>query len=433
MTNIAVVVLDTVRYDSFLEAFDWLNGHYFTRAYSTSHWTIPAHASLFTGQYPSSVDVHGHDPALDCPEQTLAEAFREAGYRTRCLSANAQLNQYEGWERGFEHFDRTANLGRTDDEVFDWEAHIERTSPGIGRHLTGLFGCISRDVDTWRSLRYGLDLVRTPSYDGGAAAVRDRLREMSFEDQEFLFVNLMDAHTPYRPPPGESDPVNVVVADALADEIDDPARLRAAYHASISHLAARYREIHELLREGFDYVITLSDHGELLGEHGLWNHSVSLHPELVHVPLVISGQAVTPAVSHDVVNLLDIHRTVAALADVPIESNGRNLLEPVSPRDLRVESHGLLPFHRGQFERKGLSTEEYERWRAPLCGFLTPGGAYCYEATPSTVRTLGDVDAETAERRLDIVRSHLEVPASDGSQPDVTDEVKSRLEELGYA
>jgi len=48
-TSIALVVLDTLRKDSFDEHFDWLEGVRYDNAWSTSHWTHPAHGSLFTG------------------------------------------------------------------------------------------------------------------------------------------------------------------------------------------------------------------------------------------------------------------------------------------------------------------------------------------------------------------------------------------------
>jgi len=204
MTNVAVVVLDTLRYDAFAEAFDWLEGARFTRAYSTAHWTIPAHASLFTGQYASEVGVHGRSPSLDCPHRTLAEAFADAGYRTRCLTANTQQTQYEGWDRGFDEFAGPANLRRVDDGLFDWGRHIETTERGPKRYVAGVWNCLADDCDTLRSLKHGYDLFSDPKWTGGATDVRDRLRATDFGDDEFLFVNLMDAHTPYRPPEGET-------------------------------------------------------------------------------------------------------------------------------------------------------------------------------------------------------------------------------------
>ena len=80
--NVAVVVLDTLRRDRFREYFDWLPGQFYSRAFSTSHWTVPAHASLFTGKYGSELGVTAKSPSLDCDEITLPEALSAAGYRT---------------------------------------------------------------------------------------------------------------------------------------------------------------------------------------------------------------------------------------------------------------------------------------------------------------------------------------------------------------
>jgi arylsulfatase A-like enzyme len=64
--NVAIVVLDTLRKDAFDREFDWLPGRRFSAAYSTGSWTVPAHASLFAGKYPSELGVHSKNRFLDC-------------------------------------------------------------------------------------------------------------------------------------------------------------------------------------------------------------------------------------------------------------------------------------------------------------------------------------------------------------------------------
>lgn len=495
MRNVAVVVLDTLRLDAFAEAFDYLRGETlagirtdasvtvspefdpsqiglarFTDAYSTAHWTVPAHASLFTGRYASEVGVHGRSPTLDCPETVLAESFAEAGYRTRCWTANPQLHQYDGWERGFEEFVGRANLARTRESLFDWERHIEATEPGLRRYLSAGWRCLVDDCETLASLRQGVEMARTPSWDGGARAIRKRLDATTFGDREFLFLNLMEAHTPYHPPAGEDRPVNVVVADALADAVEDPARIRAGYRAAVADLATQYRAILGRLHEEFDYVVTLSDHGELLGEHGLWNHSVGLHPELIRVPLVVSGRAVggdgVPAGEYDhPVGLHDVPGTVlrlagvesdacsapnaddgtatastadgdsttASTADDPSTTEPRDLFDQSESRELLFESHGLLPFHESQFERHGLSRDEFERWRTPLAGFRTADGAFCYETDPESFRVVGETTVADPAARLERLRERLDRRPVEETETDVSDTVRRRLEELGYA
>lgn len=433
MNSVACVVLDTLRRDAFERSFNWLEGQRFPRAYSTSHWTIPAHASLFTGQYASTVGIHGKSPTLDCENQTLAEAFRDEGIRTRAFSANAQLNQYEGWGRGFDEYVGSANLGRTDDRIFDWGSHIKSTKPGLYRNVSGVIRCFTEDVDTRRSLRYGYDLFNRDSFDGGGKAVRKRVRETDFGPNEFLFVNLTETHTPYHPPPGETDPVNIVVAQALAGSVNEPERIRAAYLESVDYLSEVYREIHAELLESFDYVITVSDHGEMLGEHGLWNHSIGLHPELIRIPLVISGDGIEDTRRKSAVNLLDVHQTIAELVEVPLKSKGRNLLEPMEPRELFFESHGLLPFHKAQFDRHGVSESVFDRWTTPLNGFLTTDGAYCYETEPETFQCLSATSVSDPRKRLEEIIDQLDRKEIMDEQPAITEELRSRLEDLGYA
>ena len=90
-------------------------------------------------------------------------------------------------------------------------------------------------------------------------------------------------------------------------------------------------------------VVFLSDHGELLGEHGLWNHSISLHPELIEVPLVVSGPGFADETRRDHVSLLDVHRTVADLLDADVSSRGRDLRDPLDPEPLLPGCERRLP------------------------------------------------------------------------------------------
>jgi len=127
--------------------------------------------------------------------------------------------------------------------------------------------------------------------DRSCEAVTDRVNEATFSEDTSLFANLMEAHTPYYPAKEyrvTNDPVFIDVSHVI-EEPSDPTRIRRAYRSSVRYLADVYRDLFEALGE-FDYVITVSDHGEMLGEHGMWNHVHGLYPELTHVPLVISGQ-----------------------------------------------------------------------------------------------------------------------------------------------
>ncbi|QSG08239.1 sulfatase-like hydrolase/transferase [Halapricum desulfuricans] len=102
--NIAIVVLDTLRKDAFDEYFDWLPGTRYEQAWSTSNWTVPAHASLFTGEYPSTVETHAKRKVLDHDAPTLAESLQAEEYRTRGISANVHVSSAFDFDRGFDEF-----------------------------------------------------------------------------------------------------------------------------------------------------------------------------------------------------------------------------------------------------------------------------------------------------------------------------------------
>mgnify|MGYP003852223317 CR=1 FL=1 len=165
-------MLDTLRQDAFERAFDWLPGRRFTRTYSTSHWTVPAHASLLTGQYASEVGVHGKAPALDCPEPVLPELLQDAGYHTRCFTANPQMVQYDGWDRGFDEFVGYQSLGCYEDDMLDWgETIASLEGSPIRRYLQAFSQCVRSDCATLKSLRHGYDLFTRHDVDGGASYV----------------------------------------------------------------------------------------------------------------------------------------------------------------------------------------------------------------------------------------------------------------------
>ncbi|MFC7174338.1 sulfatase-like hydrolase/transferase [Haloplanus litoreus] len=206
MPRVALVVLDTLRYDAFDAHFDWLPGKRFEHAYSPSHRTPPVHAAMFCGKYASELGVYAGADALDCPEPTLAESLSAAGVRTRAFSANTYITEHFGFDRGFDEFERPWQLDSLDDDVFDWQAHVDdsRFDPPLS-YLSGVAHCLVGEKRTRRSLR---DAAKRFSArqgwfglgDDGAEECLAYLRDTEFEDDEFVFCNLMEAHEPYEPP-----------------------------------------------------------------------------------------------------------------------------------------------------------------------------------------------------------------------------------------
>jgi len=473
MTDIAVVVLDTLRKDAFDEHFGWLPGVRYENAWSTSGWTVPAHGSLFAGGYPSETGVYAKRQSLTTDAPVLAERLSAAGYTARGFSANANISDAFEFTRGFDRFDHSWRGRRRDEDVVDWGRFISQTrGRGPTRYLRALYRSVASDADTIKSLRLAaklkardLGIEAIAGADDGARAALELVRGIDFGDDEFLFLNLMEAHGPYDAP----EPYRTVdlddqpsFADTVGDGPDaDPETVRQAYDDCVRYLADVYEELFGELAAAFDYVITLSDHGELFGTDGVWDHNHGIYPELAHVPLSVYRGRDESAVRERPVGLVDVHRTVLDLAGLPeAPSRGRNLLAD-GPRDADDARVGAgpddepptpgspLPADTHLVERFGLRTTRIEdvktmadaeavlaAYDAPLKGVVTPDG-YGWE-TRDGFETTDGADPDDLRARLDRAVDRLDVAGGEagrgaGDGPgEVPADVRDRLEELGY-
>lgn len=444
MTNIALVVLDTLRKDSFDDHFDWLPGTRYENAWSTSHWTVPAHGSLFTGQYASEIGVYTDASSLDCERPVLAERLSESGYTTRAFSANVNVSEQFAFDRGFDEFEGSWRLRALSENVFDWDQFIVETEGmGPSRYLRALKQCVAGDCDTVPSLKRGLLLklrdlgLGSQTKDDGATEALDYVRGTDFGDDEFLFVNLMEAHTPYNPPaeyrtvePPELDGLKASVRGPDAD----PEQIRQAYDDGVRYLSDMYERIFAELREEFDVVVTLSDHGEVLGEHGMWEHQCGLYPELTHVPLSVYTGEESAASRSASVSLLDVHRTVLSAAGADGEgesdSRGRDLLADADLDDgeFLTEFHGISDLHRQALDKQGITDVDY--LEEELNGLLV-GDYYGYE-TFDGFAEVGDAPFEDPRERLQRRVDELGKKRA-AEEEDLDEAVMDQLKDLGYA
>jgi arylsulfatase A-like enzyme len=447
MTSIAVVVLDTLRKDAFDEHFEWLPGRRFEHAVAPSHWTAPVHASLFAGKYPSELGVGVGSPSLSCPEATLAERLSEAGYTTRAFSCNPYVSETFDFDRGFDRFDGNWRLKTFDPDLFDWNRFISETREmGARRFPYALYRCLASDCATARSLRFGLTLklrdmgLAGSVDDDGAAAARSYVEGADFGDREFLFVNLMEAHAPYRPPEEyrTADPPDFDNALATVEESEiDGEAVRQAYDDAVRYLSDVYRETFEELHREFDLVVTLADHGELFGEHGAWEHAYGVFPELTRVPLVVSGESLV-GVEDSTVSLLDVHATVLDAAGLGGDeggdsmSRGRSLLSSVDDAPALAEYHGLQPRKRENLEGAGVPKSKIESYERERDGVGFAAGCYAYE-TLDGFEVTGDPGDRDPEAVLDRIRDSLDRRTAEDETGTLSDGVEEQLRDLGYA
>ena len=273
---VVFVVLDTVRADHLsacgyerptspnLEALRDRGAALSCDAYSPATWTLPSHATFFTG-----LDVEDHGllrKGLPLTEATptLAESFAKRGYQTMFLSANPIIKKTTGLTRGF---------------------HRVRVSPGLVSPILG---------------------------EGMAKLLRFELAQIDPSRPLFVFINIFDAHEPYAPipqgvdwvPPQEpvyfkpadvsdTNPYRRFVAGTMGEEE------RAAYlerivngydHAVSLADDSLGRVIKVLERQGLGKhgvrMLVTSDHGENLGDHGMLRHDGPPWESTAKVPFV---------------------------------------------------------------------------------------------------------------------------------------------------
>lgn len=298
--NVLILILDTVRadylslYGSRVETTPKLaawasRGAVFEQAYSTSSWTTPSHASLFTGQY-AGAHLASYTVPLADEHVTLAEVLRARGWATGGFTANfAATPRESGLAQGFLHYEdlkftpaevlRSTTITQSDNVLRGWNAL---------RSGMGVRGALKRFLASDFTPR-----VTELAHDQKAAA-EVRLQFVRWLDQLpggrpfFAFLNFFDAHAPYMAPPPYD----------------------AMFHTGGTREADRYRGAIRYLDEQLDSLLTTlekrgvldntivvitSDHGEQFGEHEQWNHANSLYRQVVHVPLVILFPARVPA------------------------------------------------------------------------------------------------------------------------------------------
>ena len=232
----------------------------YRRSLASASWTLPTHASLFTGRYAFEHGAHGlrsTDPSrslrpLDPAAVTLAESLRDHGYATAGFVAN------------------TAFL-----------------SPRCG---------LNQGFETYRLRRLG-----ARELNGQALAWLAGVKERPF----FLFINYMEAHRPYdirpraglldRPVSQDTELIPKLYEAVMPGTADAPPELVRdlvdQYDTAIANLDEELGHLLDGLREAgrdADTVVVVSaDHGEFFGEHRLAEHSKDVYQEVLAVPLIV--------------------------------------------------------------------------------------------------------------------------------------------------
>ena len=388
--NVLLIILDTVRsasmslYDSTLMTTPHLNrwasdAVVFHAAQASAPWTLPSHASMFTGHWPHELRAGWKTPlANDFP--TLAELLQEHGYVTAGFVANHYYTtRQSGLSRGFIYYD---DLPLTPKEVL--------RSSLLGQVAVGL----------WSHGKYTFQPERSTARRDAGEISQAFLRWLPRHRDRpwFVFLNYFDAHRPYRVPL------------AFTDSLPHKAGLVGQYERSIHYLD---RELGSLLaeldRQGYlrnSIVVITSDHGEEFGGHGVSGHGNSLYRSATQVPLIIKHPGYTPAGLRiaQPVSLRDLAPTILELANI---------------RDHTIDGVSLASIWRnGEHYPDTVLTElleklpdvENQQFKTPMYSLMTREFRYIRQAngTEEIYETASDPDEQT--NLADSVRGRRVLP-----------------------
>jgi len=246
-------------------------------AIAPAGWTLPSHASLLTGMYPSKHGADDENQFLDKKHKTLAEVLTELSYDTVGFSLFPYVSSSVGLSRGFETFYELFRLGFLNNLLSRFERRIIHRDSGTRQ--------IIRTFKLWLRKRY------------------------DFRKPFFAFVHLGEAHLPYWAPPpyrfmylnGKGKNLeNIFDINKHHDKFfgrnvkldsEDIEVLRSLYDGEITYLDSKVKEIFAILRESEKIdntiIILTADHGDNFGEHGLIAHRFNLYDSLIRIPLII--------------------------------------------------------------------------------------------------------------------------------------------------
>jgi arylsulfatase A-like enzyme len=454
--NVILIVLDTVRADHLslygyrfdttpnLKRLAATNATVYTGAISSANLTIPTHASIFTGQSPRRHGAHqmGSNPLLHpiSPNSvTIAEVLSHQGYVTAGIAANF-LSPAFGFDRGFAYYDCISPR-----DFFARTSRPYLLRESVRRTVAALISPVRREAAFSNA-----ETVNKKAMNFLQSIVQE-------QQPFFLFLNYMDAHAPYVPPPpfdirfpGKDQAFRWRRYQDIVDDvsmrhirpISDRERhhLISQYDGGIAYLDDQLEKLFGNLRslDLFDnsLIIVTADHGEAFGESSIIGHGRSLYQHQIHVPLIVKYPGALKAARVDtLVSSVDLLPTILDVVGAPtlanIEGTSLRRLNPLAPR--RITSESYAPRGSG-FTSNDARPAELALFSGSFKQILGAGGAveiYDLSKDPNeTTNLYGRVVLPKESAELLALMTEAKSQPLDGP---VTDpEVLKRLRALGY-
>jgi arylsulfatase A-like enzyme len=417
----------------------------YTRAVAAGDMTLSTHGSLFTGLFPSSHHAHYAEetPPLAADFQTLAESLRDKGYFTAAVVSNFGFLGYDfGLDQGFTHYDAS-----------------EPVTPLTGGFPAYCLRTAIRDAAA-RFAHHSLLDIRSRN----AAQINQAVFKVLESSREngrspFLFINYMDAHWPYMPPPpfdklypGKDDSFSTVRFNALRDDVNSGRRLSteterahliSQYDGGIAYLDAEVGKLLDYLKRTGMYdqalIMVTSDHGESFGERGVMEHGVSVYQDQVWVPLIVKyPKRNRKRVIEYPVSLVDVMPTVLDLLGFPIPAGVQGVsLRAESSRARRVfaESFAYVEYMKLYPRFRRIERATYAGPRKLVVSTTGKRELYDLQTDPGERRNILQTGENATEARIlevELAQWLKTQGKAPGKTPKMDSATLERLKSLGY-
>jgi len=316
--NVILIIVDTLRKDYARNLEGKLKESGFIsyeNAIAPAPWTIPSHASIFTGLYPLTHRSHG-DKKTKVPhikfrlkkQDNILTDMSRFGYESLLLSANpfvSKVFNVKGFTGYYEFFKSSSPLSPSREESFYVKGLIERYGNRIlvavklftNKKLKILVKSFIRILFYHRPLNIIYSMLTKWPIDKGVDKFIKLLGEniLSGNSPKFIFINLMEVHEPYtlyNPIRQSFQKANLKpqLMEKLV-KMNYIEKMKKGYQKEVEYATKKILEMLRVLKNKnlFDnsLIIVTSDHGQLLGENNKIGHGIFLYDELLKVPLLI--------------------------------------------------------------------------------------------------------------------------------------------------
>jgi len=353
----------------------------FTRCGTNSPVCAPARIGLAAGQRPHRLGALDNSAFLPLSQPTYYGRLRDRGYRVGCVG-KLDLAKPDPYNGRFGDRPCTYAVGFTHPEECEGKMHagnFDSPQGPYGFHLQerGLFAKFRADYKARRAAGWALaahdSVLPTDAFEDAYVGRRaaEWIERVPDDFPWHLFVSFVGPHDPFDPPAEHAERWRDAAMPEAIPDSDEATRGKPGWvrrrrlgadPGTVAVTRRQYAALIELIDDGIGRildaldrrgmaentcVVFASDHGEMLGDHGLYQKQVAYEPTL-RVPLIVAGPGIAGGrVSDALVELMDVNPTLCELAGLPPQENiDARSLGPVLRGETDAHREAIVSTHR---------------------------------------------------------------------------------------